>query len=63
MGQSPIPTACLILEPRRHTTPNAIQMQLAIFPQLTHWTNRQADRATDGRAGKPVRIPTYAVLY
>ena len=35
VGQSPIPSDCLILGPSRPTTPNGIQIQSAVFPQRT----------------------------
>jgi len=35
VGQSPIPSDCLILGPSRPITPNGTQIQSAVFPQRT----------------------------
>jgi len=54
-------------EPTPLTTPNGIQIQSVVFPQFTHWidkdTDRQTHRLTDGIGDQPVPIPTYALLY
>jgi len=41
------------------STPNAIQIQSAVFLQFTHLTDRQTDKPTDGIGNKSVRIPAY----
>jgi len=41
---SPLPSNTPIDRPTQLTTANGIQIQSALFPQLTYWTARQTDR-------------------
>ena len=52
------PSNTVIHQPTTLTTPNGIQIQSAVFLQLTHRT----DRLSDGLGNKPVRIPTYNLI-
>jgi len=51
---SPLPSNTPIPRPIPLTTPNGIHMQSAIFSQYRH---------THGISDRPVRIPTYTLLY
>ena len=46
-----LPSSARFLGPTRPTTPNGIQIQSAVLPQYTLWTDRPADRQTDRHMG------------
>ena len=58
LRQSPPLSNTPIPQPTPLTIPNSIQIQSAIFPQSTHWTNRW----TDEIGNKPVLTPAYGLL-
>jgi len=49
LRRSPPPSNTPISRPTPLTTPNGIQVQSAVLPQYTIWTNRQTVRQTDWR--------------
>jgi len=62
LRRSPPPSNTPISRLTPLTTPNGIQIQLAIFPQFTHGqTDRPTDRWSIGDSSVPT--PAYALLY
>jgi len=57
------PFTTLIPQPTPLTILNGILIYSAVLPQYTFWTDRHADRPTDGLGNRSVRIPrTLAIL-
>jgi len=50
LRRSPPPSNTPIPRPNPFTIPHGIQIQSAVLPQYTMWTNKQTDQVTDRRS-------------